>query len=199
LLRAKARSLRCGSRARRSRSCALRTRVTLGRRAACAFVERQAESFMRHRCLDGPKAWKPRSARHRVPRHAPLHPFSMCHRWTGLRTTPSREPDLGATALVFVREQRGRSLASQPEVAPSSFPQFSEGNEQRSFGPEPRGRATTHLRCGAQRARARSYSKRSLKRRVTRPRSSFETIVSTPSTPERGDCERRIRCDHPAK
>jgi hypothetical protein len=43
---------------------------------------------MRHRLLDGAKAWKPRSARLRVPRHAPLHPFSMCHRWTRLRTTP---------------------------------------------------------------------------------------------------------------
>ncbi len=57
----------------------------------------------------------------------------------------NREPDLGATALVFVREQRGRSLASQPEVESSWLPQFSEGKEQRSFGPAPWLRAEAAL------------------------------------------------------
>ncbi len=59
-----------------------------------------------------------------------------------------------------------------------------------SDGREPRGPATARLRRVAQRARARSYPGHSLKRRETRPRSSFETNESTRS--RRGQHPREI-------
>ncbi len=88
--------------------------------------------------------------------------------------------------------------------SPHRHPQFCEGTEQRSFGPEPRGRATTHLRCGAQRARARSYTMHMYSRQVARLRFSTGIRASThgglPTLPVNAFCQlfRRMIAANPA-